>query len=130
MRAGSITNTADHGGVRRAPLVSMRAAPLLLILCPIIAVVHIGRGWAVVAAALAMLVTAPLLLFGAPTCLPVQEAKCAIVWVNWAKQRGSRVSNGNWTPMQSVRLSAAADLLGRAPQDILAVRARVSPGPQ
>merc|ERR1719464_2155360 len=138
MRAGSITNTADHGGIPRAPLVSMRAAPLLLILgptldpvlCPIIAVVHIGRGWAVVAAALAMFVTAPLLLFGAPTCLPVQEAKCAIVWVNWAKRSGERVPWRSWTPMHSVRLSATADLLGRAPQEILAVRARVSPRPQ
>merc|ERR1719464_2025576 len=133
MRAGSITNTADHGGIPRAPLGSMRAAPLLLILrptldpilCPIIAVVHIGRGWAVVAAALAMFVTAPLLLFGAPTCLPVQEAKCAIVWVNWARRcQGSFARRHYWTPVHSVRLSAATDLLGRAPEEILAVIAR------
>jgi len=79
MRARAITLPFDQGGILGTFLVAVSTAPLLLVLRPAfdpilgsrIAIVHVGHRSFIVSASLAMLIAAPLLFLGAPTCLPV-----------------------------------------------------------
>jgi len=95
MRPSTISISFNRGSVRGAAMVSMLAAPLLLVLRPAlhpilsacIAIIHVCNRFLVVATALAMYLTAELLFVQTPSRLPVQVAQGAIVRVDWALNR-------------------------------------------